>query len=411
MNGSDWLIAVGEEFVEDAKMRISRGDEMSEAVRDLVDRLRELDDEVLQLDVRTSEDTHRPVGAALDARYSGCESWLTAELNRDSAVQSWRGRNLADPTRVAQLLDQAESRDHVAKLIAEYRRQVANNVADCDVYAWVLERFAAEGGIEGLAAEQTRVRQAQNELFGDLDRLLGGPLFHRWQQFFKPISWSDTINLAIPTPDGSGLQTVLRHTSLGDLAELVERLADRHALTPASVTAFIVAGRRVQIAGASCSASIPHGSPHPGSHGTVTMTLDAALQPEQVADSFRRIRDSFWRVRPAATERQGRMVEHVSGRVNYGFESPSWNRPTRKGPGRPPTDSRPRFCVRPIPDESWSQIVSDWNRTPKLAQLGELNNAHASRDFASCFQSGIPATAPVVARWCDQRRDREPGRG
>jgi hypothetical protein len=368
---------------------------MSEAVRDLVDRLRELDDEVLQLDEHTSKETHRPVGAALDARYSGCESWLTAELNRDSNVQSWRGCNLANPTRVAQLLDQAESVDHAAKLIADYRRHVADNVADCDVRAWVLERFAAEGGIEGLAADRTRIEQAQNELFGDLDKLLGGPLFHRWQQFFKPISWTDTINLPVPTPDAPSLQTVLRHTSLGDLAELVERLADRHALTPDSVTAFIVAGRRVQIAGASCSASIPHGTPHPSSHGTLTMTLDAALQPEQVADSFRRMRDSFWGVRPAATEKQGRMVEHVTGRVTYGFENLSWNRPRRKGPGRPPTDSRPRFCVRPIRDESWSQIVSDWKRTPKLAQLGQLNNAHASRDFAAAFKAVFQPLLPL----------------
>lgn len=381
-------------YVQDAEVRVERGDDISEAVEPMVRWLRELDDRMGELDGhRPAESISRPAGAAVDARYAACEAWLTADLEQDSGVRSWRGANLADRVRTSELLDQAGSLDEAAALLVEYRRQVAESVTDRDVRAWVLQRFADEGGMDALDADRARIQNAQQGLFAELQSQLDDDLFYRWQSLFKGIGWSDTVNLTVPTPEGPRLQTVLRHSSLGQLAELVDKLAGRHLLSPASVTAFVIAGRRVEIAASTGSASMGRRTPQPSPAGRITMTVDAALSPEQIAGSFRRMRDSVCEVRAAATEKQGRMVEHVVGRVEYGFENLPWAKAPRTGPGRRPTSDGPRFCVQPIRGESWSRIVSDWNGKPALAQLGRLNAAHASRDFTAAF---IAVFQPLV---------------
>lgn len=322
-------------------------------------------------------------------------AWLTAELKQDSGVRSWRGANLADSARTPEVLDQAESLDEAAALLVEHRRQAADDVTDRDVRAWVLQRFADEGGMDGLEADRTRIQWAQQDLFAELQPRLGDDLFYRWQSVFKGISWSDTVNLAVPTPEGPRLQTVLRRSSLGQLTELVNKLAERHLLSPAGVTAFVIAGRRVEIAGSTRTASISRGAVGPSPHASVTMTVDASLSAEQVAGSFRRMRDSVCEFRAAATEKQGRMVEYVVGRVEYGFENLPWAKIPRTGPGRRPDTDGPRFIVQPIQGESWSRIVTDWNGRTPLDRLGRLNSAHASRDFTAAFMAVFqPLVAP-----------------
>lgn len=77
LTGADWLLAQEHEHVQDAEVRVERGEDISEAVEPLVRWLHKLDDQVNQLDAhRPAGSITRPAGAALAARYAACEAWL-----------------------------------------------------------------------------------------------------------------------------------------------------------------------------------------------------------------------------------------------------------------------------------------------------------------------------------------------
>jgi hypothetical protein len=109
---------------------------------------------------------------------------------------------------------------------------------------------------------------------------------------------------------------------------------------------------------------------------TVTMILDPALTPDQVAGIYSRLKA---RVQPTPPPRSlsvkhYRLAEHVGPHVAFLLEEPSRN--TRRGRRpRPDPDGLIRR-IAPVGDSTWRSLRHDWNR-----QSGTSGKADRSRTW------------------------------
>jgi hypothetical protein len=146
---------------------------------------------------------------------------------------------------------------------------------------------------------------------------------------------------------------------LGDLAQLADKLSSRYRWRPSGGTMFLLTGKVPEVFVYTGSASVRGG----GLVATarVTMTLDPALTPEQVAGIYARLRA---RIHPSPQPRplsvkHYRLAEHVGPRVAFGLNQPSAiTRPGR----RPRVD--PDGLVRtitPVTGWTWNSLREAWN--------------------------------------------------
>jgi hypothetical protein len=158
-------------------------------------------------------------------------------------------------------------------------------------------------------------------------------------------------------------------TPLGDLAKLADLLAGRYRWRPSEAAMFVLADTVPEVYVYTGSASVRGGAT--SAVTTVTMTLDPALTPDQVAGIYSRLKA---RVQPSPPPRSlsvkhYRLAQHVGPHVAFLLEEPS--RRTRPGRRpRPDADGLIR-TIAPTGDCTWRSLRHDWNH-----QHGMSGNAN-----------------------------------
>jgi hypothetical protein len=167
---------------------------------------------------------------------------------------------------------------------------------------------------------------------------------------------------------------------LGDLAKLASDLADRYRWRPSEAATFVLTGRTPEVLVYVGSAQIRPGQTNVMSR--VTMTLDPALTPEQVAGIYSRLKARF---RPTPGPRS-LSVKHcrlaqqsdptwpsASCRLANGLASDAHRAPARLGSSRssspfPVTPGRASSVSGTRKYEQWRyESVSNFNRDAKNA--------------------------------------------
>jgi hypothetical protein len=150
-------------------------------------------------------------------------------------------------------------------------------------------------------------------------------------------------------------------TPLGDLAKLADLLAGRYRWRPSEATMFVLTDMVPEVYVYSGSASVRGGATAAAT--TVTMTLDPALTPDQVAGIYSRLKA---RVQPSPPARSlsvkhYRLAQHVGPHVALLIlEEPSSSPRAGRRP-RPDADGL-RRTIAPIGDRTWRSLRHDWNR-------------------------------------------------
>jgi hypothetical protein len=147
---------------------------------------------------------------------------------------------------------------------------------------------------------------------------------------------------------------------LGQLAELAEKLADRYRWRPSGATMLVLAGWTPEVFVYTGSAQIRRG--HLAAGTRVTMTLDPALSPDEVAGIYDRLRRRFHPAPPPRTQalRRYRLAEYVGPHVQMRTDVPS----SRTGPGRrlAPDPTGMAFFIDPANGHTWESLRAGWNR-------------------------------------------------
>ena len=146
---------------------------------------------------------------------------------------------------------------------------------------------------------------------------------------------------------------------LGDLAKLADTLCDRYRWRPSGAVMFVLTGVVPEVFVYTGSASVRGGTVPAMTR--VTMTLDPALTPEQVAGIYARLRTQIHPGRPPRplSVKHYRLAEHTGPRLRYGLNEPSAiTRPGRRP--RPDPDGLVR-TVTPITGWTWTTLRHAWN--------------------------------------------------
>ena len=161
-------------------------------------------------------------------------------------------------------------------------------------------------------------------------------------------------------------QTVPRHGALGELAELSQKLAKNYRWHPAWASLFVLAGTRPTVLAYTASAQISYGIE--GAATTrVTLTVDPALPPQQVAELYGQIRTAM-QPEPAPRAqslRSYRLAEHVGPHLLYHPVNPQES--NRRG--RPRKGNLPgtfAYYVDPV-DCTWQDLRRTWNSLDSVA--------------------------------------------
>ncbi|KIQ62847.1 hypothetical protein TR51_28465 [Kitasatospora griseola] len=166
-------------------------------------------------------------------------------------------------------------------------------------------------------------------------------------------------------------QSVPRSSALGELAELSQKLAEHYRWHPAWATQFVLAGIQPTVLAYTASAEISYGV---GGAATtrVTLTLDPALTPEQVAELYGQLRTAMQPEPPqrAQSLRSCRLAEHVGPHL---LHHPV-NAQDTKRRGRPRRADPPGtfvYYVDPV-DCTWQDLRRTWNaRYPSTGEDGK----------------------------------------
>jgi hypothetical protein len=148
-------------------------------------------------------------------------------------------------------------------------------------------------------------------------------------------------------------------TALGDLAKLADLLAGRYRWRPSGATMFVLTDSTPEVYVYTGSASVRGGAT--AATTTVTMTLDPALTPDQVAGIYSRLKA---KVQPSPPPRSlsvkhYRLAQHVGPHVAFHLEEPFLiTRPGRRA--RPDADGLIR-TVAPVGGCTWRSLRRDWN--------------------------------------------------
>jgi hypothetical protein len=146
---------------------------------------------------------------------------------------------------------------------------------------------------------------------------------------------------------------------LGDLTRLGDKLSSRYRWRPSGAVMFVLTGEAPEVYVYTGSASISGGAF--AATSTVTMTLDPALAPEQVAGIYARLRAQ---VHPGPLPRplsvkHYRLAQHTGPRVSFGLHHLS----EITGPGRRPRPG-PDGLIRtitPVTGWTWTSLRQAWN--------------------------------------------------
>jgi hypothetical protein len=146
---------------------------------------------------------------------------------------------------------------------------------------------------------------------------------------------------------------------LGDLAQLADRLSGRYRWRPSGGTMFLLTGEVPEVFVYTGSASVSGGGF--AATTTVTMTLDPALTPEQMAGIYARLRARIHRgpLPRALSVKHYRLAQHTGPRVAFGLDEPS----AITRPGRRPS-ADPDGLVRtiaPVTGCTWNSLREAWN--------------------------------------------------
>lgn len=147
--------------------------------------------------------------------------------------------------------------------------------------------------------------------------------------------------------------------SLRDLARLADTLCDRYRWRPALAVMFVLTGVVPEVFVYTGSASIRGGTLPVTTR--VTMTLDPALTPEQVAGIYARLRAQIRPSRPPRplSVKHYRLAQHVGPCVRFGLDQPSAiTRPGRRP--RPDPDGLAR-TITPVTGWTWTTLRRAWN--------------------------------------------------
>jgi hypothetical protein len=153
--------------------------------------------------------------------------------------------------------------------------------------------------------------------------------------------------------------TVDSRGPLGDLAKLASDLADRYRWQPSEAATFVLTGRTPEVLLYVGSAQIRPGQTNVMSR--VTMTLDPALTPDQVAGIYSSLKARY---RPTPGPRSlsvkhCRLAQHVGPHVAISIVPPG----ERAGVGRPPRPGPTGLVqiIAPLPGSSWKSLQHEWN--------------------------------------------------
>jgi hypothetical protein len=159
--------------------------------------------------------------------------------------------------------------------------------------------------------------------------------------------------------DQEKILTVPAGGMLGQLAGLADALVDDYRWRPSEATTFVLTGQAPEVSVYVGSAEIRYGEMSAASR--VTMTLDPALSPEDVAGIYARLRQRFHagplpRHQPA---RRYRLAAHVGPHLRVRSAGPA----SRRGPGRPlrPGPHGLIVFIEPTARHSWKSLRQSWN--------------------------------------------------
>lgn len=158
------------------------------------------------------------------------------------------------------------------------------------------------------------------------------------------------------------------HGSLGQLAKLAETLAERYRWRPSEATMLLLTGRMPEVQVYTGSAEIRYN--YMSASTRVTMTLDPALSPDEVAGIYERLRRRFHAGTPPRNQavRRHRLAGHVGPHVQMRSGTPD----SRTGPGRRPSPNPSGLAlfIEPASGHTWESLRGDWNRLQRN-QVGE----------------------------------------
>lgn len=231
-----------------------------------------------------------------------------------------------------------------------------------EVPAWVLDRHnaAAPDGdgdayIQGLLHRQRslipEVTALLRELRPEINELLAhGQLI---------LDGHGIVNLNYVDHGQPRILTVLKRSTLGDLAELGEKLSDRYCWHPAWAANFVITGEAPIVSTYSASAQVSYGM-ESAAATRVSLTLDPFLPPQQVGDLFAGLRGRLQPQPPrrAQTLRSYRLAEHVGPHIHGYPANPAQVR--RRGRPRTPGPGGFAYYLEPA-DCTWQELRRSWN--------------------------------------------------
>ena len=191
---------------------------------------------------------------------------------------------------------------------------------------------------------------------------------------------SRIIHLQYVDHDQLRTVTVVKRSTLGDLAELSEKLGDRYSWHPAWAANYVLTGDRPIVSTYSVSAQVSYGM---GSAPTtrVTLTLDPFLPPQQVADLYADLRSRLQPQPPrrAQSLRSYRLAAHVGPHVIRYPANPAQvkrrGRPHNTPPGGFAYYTDPVGCT-------WQDLRRSWNdRYPTIGEDGKSWRYDRSASF------------------------------
>ena len=152
--------------------------------------------------------------------------------------------------------------------------------------------------------------------------------------------------------------TVDARGALGQLARLAENLSHQYRWRPSGATMLVLTGRRPEVFVYLGSAEIRYNEASATTR--VTMTLDPALNEEDVAGIYGRLRQRFHPKPPRyMSVRRYRLATHVGPYVQVRVGTPG----SRLGAGRPPAPGPSGLAVflEPVAGHTWEGMRRAWN--------------------------------------------------
>ena len=361
-----WTYLENEQYVADAE-----GMSLREGVEFLHDRVRAIETAV-RPDQGVAVELRAPRDAATRARIDALSEIYAAWAARDA--EWFRTRHLICTDEPAATKAYTAGGPHPGHALLDEHA----------VTAWVVEKLKAHAG-DG-DPDQYIVELIQQRKPGDRD----------------PVVHLDFVSDGQPVR-----QTVPRHSALGELAELSQKLAGRYRWHPAWASLFVLAGIRPTVLAYTASAQISYGIS--GAATTrVTLTIDPALPPQQVAELYGQIRAAM-QPEPlprARSLRSYRLAEHVGPHLlHHPVFAPDTKR--RGRPRKVDQPSTPVYYVDPV-GCTWQDLRRTWNaRYPRVGEDGRPWRYDSQPNFTrDAQQAFLRLLDPRWSRPGERRRSR-----